>query len=253
MKFSVNLETVYRGIDPLAALADIHRLGFKAFEFWSWGNKDLPAIKKKMAELDLTLAAMTPHVAPNLVDHRKRPEFIDQLQQTIEAAHTLQCRTVIITVGQALEQVSRETQHEHVIESLRSCQEMIQDAGITLVVEPLNTLIDHPGYFLTFSEEAFQIIDQVNSANVKVLYDVYHQQISEGNIIPTIQKYHQQIGHIHTASHPGRHELHLGEIHYDNVFKSLQDIGYTDYIGLEYYPTTAAEEGLRLLIERWPQ
>lgn len=250
MKFSVNLETVYRGVDPIVALQSMHKLGIRAFEFWSWENKDLSAIKETMAQLDMKLVAMTPHVSPNLIDPIERPRFLEHLHETIEVAESMNCNMVIITVGNALVHMEQEEQRQHIIDALQASIPMIEAAKLTLVIEPLNTRIDHPGYFLTHAADAFTIIEAVNSPYVKVLYDIYHQQITEGHLIPTLTKYIHHIGHIHAAAHPGRNELHLGEIHYDNVFKALQHHGYEGYIGLEYYPLAPAEEGLRQLLNQ---
>ena len=116
-----------------------------------------------------------------------------------------------------------------------------------LVIEPLNTYVDHAGYYLWSSDEAFQIVGEVNSPNIKVLFDIYHQQIMEGNIIPRIRKNINSIGHFHAAGSPGRHELDSGEINYPNIFEAIGEAGYTGYIGLEYFPLKDAVEGLKKL------
>ncbi len=114
-----------------------------------------------------------------------------------------------------------------------------------LVFEPLNTLVDHKGYYLYSSEEAFRIADQVNSPKVKVLYDIYHQQITEGHLIKRITKNIDKIGHFHAAGNPGRHELYFGEINYSEVFKAIDETGYTGSIGLEYFPIEEPEKGIK--------
>jgi len=113
---------------------------------------------------------------------------------------------------------------------------ILEKAGVTLVFEPLNTLVDHPGYYLTQSSEAFDIVDAVASENVKVLYNIYHQQIMEGNIIPTITEHMDRIGHFHSAGHPGRHELDCGEIHYPDIIKAIDRTTYSGWFGVEYFP-----------------
>lgn len=120
----------------------------------------------------------------------------------------------------------------------------LEEAGVTLVVEPLNILVDHPGYYLYSSEEAFQIIDEVGSPNVKVLFDIYHQQIMEGNLISRIQRNINKIGHFHAADNPGRHELYMGEIQYLNVFRAIEETGYRGYIGFEYFPLEEPLSGI---------
>lgn len=114
-----------------------------------------------------------------------------------------------------------------------------------LLVEPLNTRIDHVGYYLDSSEEAFTIIDEVGSAYVKVLFDIYHQQIMEGDIIRRITGNIQKIGHFHVAGSMGRHELNDGELNYDAIFRAIVDKGFNGYIGLEYFPLEKPEKGLK--------
>jgi hydroxypyruvate isomerase len=132
---------------------------------------------------------------------------------------------------------------------LKHVAPLFEDAGVTLVVEPLNILSNHMGYYLSSSYEAFEICNVVGSPRVKVLYDIYHQQISEGNLIPTIRKYFDLIGHLHVADVPGRHEPGTGEINYKNVFKAISDLGYDKYVGLEYSPTINTAETVKNVIE----
>ena len=122
---------------------------------------------------------------------------------------------------------------------------MLEASGITLVIEPLNELIDHLGYYLVRSEEAFQIIDQVGSPNVKVVFDIYHQQISEGQLIANITSNIDKISHFHAAGNPGRHELTRGELHYPSIFDAISATGYRGFVGLEYWPVGDASAGLR--------
>ena len=122
---------------------------------------------------------------------------------------------------------------------------MLEDAGVTLVIEPLNELVNHAGYYLIRSDEAFQIIDEVGSPRVKVVFDIYHQQISEGHVINNITKNIDKIAHFHAAGNPGRHELTIGELHYPSIFQVIQNTDYTGYVGLEYWPINDPLAGLK--------
>jgi hydroxypyruvate isomerase len=112
-------------------------------------------------------------------------------------------------------------------------------------VEPLNIAVNHKGYYLYSSAEGFDIIRAVGSPNVKLLYDIYHQQVTEGNLIQTITENIELIGHFHVADVPGRHEPGTGEINYANVLKAIDETGYNGYVGLEYAPKASALESLR--------
>ena len=123
------------------------------------------------------------------------------------------------------------------MEGLREVAPLLEKAELTLVIEPLNERVNHPGYYLVQSDEAFQIIDEVNSDNIKVVFDIYHQQISEGDLIENIRSNIDKIGHFHAAGNPGRHELQKGEIAYPYIFEQIRKAGFAGYVGLEYWPT----------------
>ncbi|MCL2300688.1 MAG: TIM barrel protein, partial [Firmicutes bacterium] len=129
--------------------------------------------------------------------------------------------------------VSRQVQHANVVAALKAALPVIKGTGIQLVLEPLNVLVNHKGYYLTSTAEGAQIVKEVGSPQVRLLYDVYHQQITEGNLIETIQKYIGVIGHIHTGDVPGRKEPGTGEINYRNVFKAIAETGYDGYVVFE--------------------
>jgi hydroxypyruvate isomerase len=116
---------------------------------------------------------------------------------------------------------------------------------VTLVLEPLNIKVDHPGYYLQTAKEGFEMIDEVGSPALKMLFDIYHHQIMEGNVIADITKNIAKIAHFHVADVPGRHEPGSGEINYANVFRAIASSGYQGFVGLEYKPSRAAEETLR--------
>jgi hydroxypyruvate isomerase len=118
---------------------------------------------------------------------------------------------------------------------------------MTLLLEPLNSVVDHVGYFLDSAKLALQVVRDVGSPNLKLLYDIYHMQIMEGNIVQTISENIQSIGHVHCAGVPGRHELYLGELNYQNIFDKIDELNYEGYVGLEYFPTMKSEESLERL------
>jgi hydroxypyruvate isomerase len=124
-----------------------------------------------------------------------------------------------------------------------------EEAGVTLVLEPLNTAVDHPGYYLTSTAEGIEIVEEVGSPSVQLLYDVYHQQITEGNVIDTITDHVEHIGHIHIADVPGRHEPGTGELNYANVFDAIDDADYEGYVGCEFSPTGDPDAAMADVLE----
>ncbi len=228
--------------------------GLKAVEFWGWANKDLDAIREVCAAEGMSVAAMCIDArdADTAAERAKYPlvyaegcdPFIKASEETIAQAKKLGVQTIITTVGQARIDATRYEQHTNIVKNLRRAARMFEDAGIILVVEPLNILKNHKGYYLDSSYEAFGIIDEVDSPNVRLLFDIYHQQISEGNIIPNITKNAHLIGHFHAADNPGRFEPGTGELNYRRIFAEIDKLDYKGYVGLEYFPSKASSETL---------
>jgi hydroxypyruvate isomerase len=247
MRISVNVEAVFSGWDFFDAMEAVKEAGLDAFEFWTWCNKDIDEIDRARTSLGLeTTAICTKFIS--LVDPDKRQEYKDALRDSLKVAKILGCKNIISQVGDEIPGIPRETQKLSIVEGLKSCVPMLEKAGVTLVFEPLNTLVDHYGYFLWSSEEAFDIQGMIGSDNVKVLYDIYHQQIMEGHLISRITKNIDRIGYFHAAGNPGRHELTTGEINYPEVFRAIREAGYKGFVGLEYFPLEEPLKGLKELV-----
>lgn len=249
MNISVCLDAVYNGRDIIESMKEVKELGIKKFEFWSWWDKDnLDEINKLKNQLGLDISTFCTKFA-SLVDQNKRTDYIEGLKESIEVAKFLGCKKLITQVGNDL-RTAREEQRKSLIEGLKACVPFLEKAGITLLIEPLNTFLDHKGYYLYSSDEAFGIIDEVASPYVKVLFDIYHQQIMEGNIIKRISGNINKIGHFHAAGNPGRHELYFGELNYNEIFKAIDALGYNDDIGFEYFPLEAPAKGLTAFLSK---
>jgi hydroxypyruvate isomerase len=252
MIYSPSLEILYRG-DQLTfgqKMKAAYDLGFKAYEFWGWESKDLNEIAELQQAYSMKLASFCAKPIP-LVDPSKRSAFLEALEQSVAAAKQLDCNFLIVLTGDELEGVSRAEQQESVIEGLRASVPIIANAGVTLILEPLNTIVDHKGYYLNTTEQAVHIINEVGNEQVKVLYDIYHQQITEGNLIPNITNHYDAIGYFHLADHPGRHEPGTGEINYTNVLAVIKRLGYKGYIGVEYAPTINTAESLKNFMQKY--
>lgn len=246
MKLSVCTDAVFADRTTVESMHRLRALEIRDFEFWAWWNKDIEAIERTRRELGMQVVALCARFI-SLVDQTQRAQYISGLRETIAVADRLECPIIITQVGNELPGVSRAIQQQSLAEGLRACVPLLEDANKTLVFEPLNTLVDHPGYYLWSSDEAFVVVDQVESSNVKVLYDIYHQQIMEGHLIHRITQNIGKIGHFHAAGNPGRHELSAGEINYEAVFAAIKGTGYQGYVGLEYAPVREPECELRMM------
>ena len=245
MKLSVCTDAIFNRQPTVEALEQINEVGFDAFEFWSWWDKDIDAIVEAKERLSLTAVTHCTHFI-SLVDETKREAYLQGLEASIDIAKKLGVKTIISQTGNDLG-ISREVQKQSLIEGLKTAVSFLEAADIQLVIEPLNVLVDHPGYFLISSEEGFEIVDEVDSPQVKLLFDIYHQQISEGHVIQRILDNIEKIGHFHAAGNPGRHELDIGELNYSEIFNAIRAVGYEGYVGLEYFPQNDPIEGLKKL------
>ncbi|QDV70942.1 Hydroxypyruvate isomerase [Rosistilla carotiformis] len=231
----------------MQAIQNVADCGIQAFEFWGWWDRDLDAIIQARDLHQLTVSACCTHFI-SLVDPDRRDDYLAGLEASIAAAQRLDCQTLISQVGDFRPGIDRESQFRALVDGLQQAAPMLEAAGITLVIEPLNEWVDHPGYFLTRSDEAFAAIDQVGSDRVKVVFDIYHQQISEGNVIENITRNIAKIGHFHAAGNPGRHELTCGELHYPSIFAAIAESGFEGFVGLEYWPKDDPAAGLRQVV-----
>lgn len=241
---SVCFDAVFEGEDVESALTKIKDCGIDAFEFWCWWEKDLNQINELKTKLELDVASCCTKFI-SLTDPSLRSEYVRGVEESVAAAQKIGCKTLISQVGDFRSGVAREEQRRSVVDGLNASKSILESAGITLVIEPLNEKVDHPGYFLIRSDEAFEIVDEVSSDNVKVVFDIYHQQISEGNLLPNILPNLSKIGHFHAAGNPGRHELTLGEINYPEIFRAIEESEYDGFVGLEYWPIRDAVHGLK--------
>lgn len=244
MKASVCFDAVLEGTPPETAIDIIAQAGISAFEFWMWWEKDLDSLIAARNAHNMQIAACCTKFI-SLVDPAARDDYLQGLEESIQAAQKLNCPTLISQVGDFRPSVARQEQHDCLVAGLKEATALLKDTGVTLVIEPLNELVDHAGYYLTRSDEAFDIIEKVGDESVQVVYDIYHQQITEGHLIHNITANIEKIGHFHAAGNPGRHELNIGEIHYPTVLAAIRETGYDKYVGLEYWPVNDPLAGLK--------
>ncbi|GHT69093.1 hydroxypyruvate isomerase [Spirochaetia bacterium] len=243
MRFSVCIDAVFKGLDQDAALEGVKAAGFLAYEFWGWWDRDIEGLRKKADALGLSCAAFCTRFI-SLTDPGLRPAYLEGLRESIAVAKKLGNKILISQVGSDTGAV-RTFQHKSAIAGLRAAAPLLEESGVTLLIEPLNGRIDHIGTFLESSDEGFELVEEAGSKNIKLLFDIYHQQITEGDIIRRVTANISRIGHLHTAGTPGRHELFTGELDYRNIFKAIDKAGYSGFTGLEYFPQEDAVTGLK--------
>ena len=233
-----------KSIDFCDAIRQIAALGYDAVETYHWKELDLDTVRSTLLQTGVELLSICT-TEFRLTDPLYRQAFTDGIRESCEAAKTLGVKRMITQVGKDTG-APRTEQHASIVQGLCAATPILEQYGITLMIEPLNTQVNHPGYFLASSAEAFEIIREVDHPNVKVVYDIYHQQVTEGNIIPTVLENLGAIAHLHGAGHPGRHELQYGENDYHVIIQAIDQAGYTGALGLEYKPLLDPIESLKL-------
>jgi len=174
-----------------------------------------------------------------------------KMQEGIEIVRRTGFKMALVVPGRYDERLHPDYQRANMIDNLKFCAELAGPEGMTIVIEPLNTLADHPGLYLTQMPQAYQICDAVNSPAVKIVEDLYHQQITEGNLIPNIEACWDQIAAFHVGDNPGRLEPGTGEVNFKNIFKYLRSRDYSGVICMEHGRSIEGAEGIKRVIEAY--
>lgn len=235
MKISLCIEPVFSD-QPVEARVQLAKdCGVDAIEFWDAGFKAGPAIAKACERAGMPIACMSVKDSWAIRLSDAPQKVLGAMEETVKAGKDLGCSMFI---GLSGEQTGRvQAQKSLLIANLSRVAELMEKHGCVALIEPLNSLYDHKGYYLDSASEGFEIVRAVGSPGVKLLYDIYHMQLMEGNLVNSITTHADAIGHFHCAGVPGRHEPQNGEIHYPAVVRAIEGMGYAGHFGLEYWPT----------------
>lgn len=249
-KFAANLSMLYADSPVLERFARASDSGFRFVEYQFPYERDAGEFAAALERHGLGLALFNLPAGNWTAGERgiacmpdRVEEFRAGVGQAVAVAKTLQCRRLNCLVGKRDACHAVETQRKTMVENLRFAGEALAREGMTLMVEALNHF-DFPGFFLTCSQAAFEVLDEVGLPNVQFQYDVYHLQRVEGELAGTIQRNLSRIGHIQIADNPGRHQPGTGEINYRFLLAFLDRIGYQGYVALEYNPEGKTEDTL---------
>lgn len=215
--------------------------GFSAFEYNGLPNhpiKDIEAFRKKRDELKLSMGVFVvnrggwrPTSIPDRAGHRL---FLEDVRKAVEIHKVMENECATVTTGLAIPHLTFAQMTANCVEAFKRAAEIVEKTKMVLVLEPLNHKVDHAGYFVVYMEHAAEIIGGVNHPQVRILMDMYHQQISEGNIINHLRHYNDFIGYYQTGDVPGRKEPGTGEMNYKNIFKAIHATGFKGIIGGEH-------------------
>ena len=256
LRYCVNLSMLYTEHPFLDRFAKAASAGFKAVECLFPYEFDLTEVKARLENLGLVLVLFNLHAGDTsggewgtLSNPQRRAYFRWSFSKALEVAEFLKCTRLHVMFGNRVESIGRNGQRECAIENLSWAAPLAAEAGVTLLIEALNET-DFPTFALHRTAEALSIVKQVNHPQVKLQYDVYHAQMTEGRLINTITTCLPDIGHIQIADVPGRHQPGTGEINYPAVLEVLKRLGYSGYVGLEYRPSNDSDSSLQWLASK---
>jgi hydroxypyruvate isomerase len=235
------LGTFEQNLDKVA-LAGYHHIQMTG-EYKTWSDDDYKHMLGRMDTLKITVDAIS-GVSAGFADPAGQDAFLAGLNGLIPAAQRLQCKQIILLSGKRIDGAPAGAQHTAAIEALKRGAEVLSKANLVAVIEPIDR-IENPPIYLDGVSEAFEIVKAVNSPNVRVLYDIYHEQRQYGNLIEKFQQHIDQVGLIHIADVPGRHEPGTGEIDYLNIYRALRKLDYRGPVAMEFFPTGDVVEILR--------
>jgi hydroxypyruvate isomerase len=212
-------------------------------EFTRWSEEDWQRILARMQSLKITVDA-TSGMKLGFADPSGGDGFIAELKDLIPMVQRLGCGQIILLSGKRIEGAAAGVQRAASVETLKRAAEVLSAADLTGVIEPIDRL-ENPSIYLDGVTEAFEIVRSVGSSKMKVLYDLYHEQRGQGNLIEKLEKNIDEVGLIHVADVPGRYEPGTGEVNYINIYRKLAGLHYRGIIAMEFYPTGDVVETLR--------
>ena len=251
-KLSVMLWTVFTHLPFEQRLEKVASAGYSNVElvgeFKKWSETDFKNVAETRRRLEISFDA-TGGVEHSLTDPEQREAFLTDVKTLLPAMEKLECPALIVLTGNKVPSLSHEAQHASCVEGLKRATDLVQGRGVRILLENIDPE-ENPKYFLTSVAEGFEVIKAVNHPQVRFLYDFFHEQISEGNLIEKLEKNVALVDLVHIADVPGRHEPGTGEINYTNIYKKLASLGYDRYMAMEFLPTGDAVESLKVAREQ---
>jgi hydroxypyruvate isomerase len=249
-KFAANLTMLFGELPFLDRFAAAKAAGFSGVEYLFPYEFGKAVLREQLQQYGLTQVLHNLPAGNWAAGERgiailpdRIEEFRDGVISAIDYAKALDCRQLNCLVGIAPRDADMFELNEVLVNNLRFAADALAKERIRLLIEPINTL-DIPGFFLSRTEQAVQILSEVQSDNLFIQYDIYHMQVMEGDVARTLQRHLPRISHVQLADNPGRNEPGTGEINYPFLFRHLDAIGYRGWVGCEYKPRTTTVDGL---------
>lgn len=252
MNISCCIDMMFSRINFYDRFEAVRKCGIETIEFWKWSDKDIDKIEKILNQnnmgvsifnLDSRDIQLSKDLARGILNDGRDDELISAVKESIPVYRRLGASAMIVLIGDGVP-----FNRDNVLHCLKSVAEVVETENINLVIEPLNAT-DRKGYCMPYAKPIFEILREVDSPNIKMLYDIYHQSMTGDFSIDDIRENIDIIGHFHLADVPGRHEPGTGTIDYPSIISQINALPYDGYIGLEYRATKADEDTMGFLKE----
>lgn len=257
MKVSCCIDMMFSDKAFADRISSVAECGLDAIEFWKWTNKDIDEVVKLKNKYNLVFAVfnidssdekLSYDLSRGILNAGRVDDFLKALQESTPIYKRLNASAMIVLVGETISNMPREEQIENVYKCLKTAAPLAEANGITIVVEPLNN-VDRQNYFMPYANDLMDILNRVDSPNIKMLYDIYHQHVMGDFSIDFIKSHIGRIGHFHVADFPGRHEPGSATVNYVPIIKEINKTDYKGFIGLEYRATKPDSETFGFLRE----
>ncbi|MBQ7901205.1 MAG: TIM barrel protein [Clostridia bacterium] len=245
---SVCIDMMFADFDFTERIEQVQNCGIDTVEFWKWSNKDIDAIvqsgaKVSVFNMDSSIEQLSYDLSRGILNDGRADDFVAALHESIPVYQKLGASAMIVLIGE-----HKEYSETNALKCLLAAKPMLEQHNVNLVIEPLNN-IDRAGYCMPYAAPVFELVKKADSPHIKVLYDMYHQNMMGDFSMSDIRENIDLIGHFHVADCPGRHEPGTGSVNYENILREIADMPYDGYIGLEYRATKADSETFGFLKE----
>ena len=253
------LDPLFPDLPTEEKISRVAAQGFSHVEFWGWRDKNIAAIEAACRQNRVRVANFSGHRKGSPIAEPTHQTLFAEVADAVPIARALDCHALMLltnalnsdgSVAERFEEIPDDLKFKNVVSSLAELTRVTPD-DITLLLEPLNTLVDHPGYYLDNIDVAAEIVRQVGSPRLKILCDLYHFGVMGADLKAVISEHLSSIGHFHIADFPGRHEPGTGSADWPTLLRQIKALGYRGTVGFEFFPQEDAEAALGVIHDLW--
>jgi hydroxypyruvate isomerase len=261
MKPVICIDPLYQDQTPEKKIERVAQAGFHYIEFWGWRDKNIPSLVEVCQQHQVEIANFSGHRVGSPVAAETHDTLLEDVADAVKAAQKLNCRTLMVltndlnddgSVRDSYDEISNAQKHENTVTAIKKILKSVPKE-IHFVLEPLNTKLDHPGYYLADMKTASSLVETIEDPRLKILCDLYHLGMMGNDPEEIVANYISNIGYFHIADVPGRHEPGTGTVDWKSVLRLIKQKGYEGFVGFEYFPQTDSDKSLNVIKQLWEE